>query len=128
MEQGERVDKWLWSVRLYKTRSLASVACRAGKVKVGEGVVKPSREIHPGDELTLNMAPLFRQVRVIGIPPSRVSAKLVPDYLADLTPAEEYEKLKMMKELHFETRKHVLGRPTKRERRVIEYLKKIWKD
>ena len=65
---------------------------------------------------------------VIGIPPSRVSAKLVPDYLADLTPAEEYEKLKMMKELHFETRKHGLGRPTKRERREIEYLKKIWKD
>ncbi len=128
MEQGERIDKWLWSVRLYKTRSLASTACRAGKVRIGEGVVKPSREIHIGDEVTLNMAPLFRHVRVTGIPPSRVSAKLVPGYLADLTSPEEYEKLKRMKELHFETRPRGLGRPTKRERRDIEYLKKIWKD
>jgi ribosome-associated heat shock protein Hsp15 len=128
MEQGERIDKWLWSVRLYKTRSQASMACRGGKVKVGEGVVKPSREIHPGDEISVNMAPLFRSVRVLGIPHSRVSAKLVPEYLADLTPPEEYEKLKIMKELHFEARPRGLGRPTKRERRDIEHLKKIWKD
>ncbi len=128
MEPGERIDKWLWSVRLYKTRNQASMACRAGKVRVGDGIVKPSREIHAGDELFVNLAPIFRKVRVLAIPKGRVSAKLVPDYLLDLTPAEEYDKLRMMKELHFETRPRGLGRPTKRERREIEHLKKIWKD
>jgi ribosome-associated heat shock protein Hsp15 len=127
MEAGERIDKWLWSVRVFKTRNQAGMACRAGKVRVGEGTVKPSREVHPGDELSVNMAPVFRTVRVLAIPRSRVSAKLVQEFLLDLTPPEEYEKLRMMKELHFEARPRGLGRPTKRERRDIEHLKKIWK-
>ena len=128
MAEPPRIDKWLWEVRVFKTRNQASIACRAGKVRVGGAVVKPSRELKEGDEVEVFLPPFHKRLRVVGFPPNRVAAKLVENFMQDLTPAEEYEKLRMMKELNFEYRDRGTGRPTKRERRDIEYLKKIWKD
>lgn len=112
-------------MRVYKTRTLATDACRAGKVRVNDRVVKPSHEVKPGEIITLNIAPIHKTLKVLALPVNRLSAKLVPDYMADLTPAEEMEKLKMAREVNFEHRLRGLGRPTKRERREIENLKKF---
>jgi ribosome-associated heat shock protein Hsp15 len=125
MEEGLRVDKWLWAVRLFKTRSLASDACRAGKVRMHDSPVKPSRELKVGDIITVSFPPIVKTVKVLTISGNRVSAKLVPGLMEDLTPEEEYAKLAVKKELDFEFRQPGIGRPTKRERREIEYLKRI---
>lgn len=114
---NHRADKWLWSVRLFKTRALATEACKGGKVKLNGDTLKPAKELKPGDELSYKTGPITKTIRVLGFPPSRVSAKLVAQYYEDLTPKEEYEKLQAMKELGppvFHTGK---GRPTKRDRR-----------
>jgi ribosome-associated heat shock protein Hsp15 len=128
MEQNSRIDKWLWEVRIFKTRNQATLACKAGKVRMAGVIVKPSREVKEGEEISVFLPPFHKTVRVIGLPKSRVSAKLVADYMVDLTPAEEYNKLRILRETNFEYRERGLGRPTKRERRDIEYLKKTWKD
>ena len=120
MAENHRADKWLWCVRLFKTRTLAAEACKGGKVKLNGDVVKPAKELKPGDELSFKSGPIMRVVRVLGFPPSRVNAKLAVNYVEDLTPPEEYEKLKLMKELGppvFHTGK---GRPTKRDRRRMD--------
>jgi ribosome-associated heat shock protein Hsp15 len=124
MAEVTRIDKWLWSVRLFKTRSQATDACRSGKVTVGDQPVKPSREIHVGNVIVIRQSPLTKTVCVKELLRSRVGAKLVPEYMEDLTPAEEYSKLQMMNEINFEVRDRGIGRPTKKERRVIEHLKK----
>lgn len=128
MDESIRIDKWLWEVRIYKTRNQATLACRAGKVRIGGTIVKPSRELKEGEEVAIFLPPFHKSVRVLGFPKSRVSAKVVPEFMEDLTPQEEYEKLRMARETNFEYREQGIGRPTKRERREIEYLKKIWKD
>ncbi len=123
MAESIRIDKWLWSVRIYKTRTLATEACRAGKVRVNDRIVKPSHEVKPGELITISIAPINKSLKVLALPVSRLSAKLVPDYMTDLTPAEEMEKLRLAREVNFEHRMRGLGRPTKRERRDIENLK-----
>lgn len=123
MDQGLRIDKWLWAVRLFKTRSLATEACRAGKVRIREIPVKPAHFIHEGDIITVSHPPIIKTVRVTGLTTGRISAKLVSGFLEDLTPDSEYEKLRSKHEGGFEHRPRGLGRPTKRERREIEYLK-----
>lgn len=128
MEESARIDKWLWEVRIYKTRNQATVACKAGKIRVAGAIVKPSRELKSGEEVSVFLPPFHKTVKVLGFPKSRVSAKLLPDFMLDLTPQEEYDKLKIMRETNFEYREQGLGRPTKRARRDIEYLKKIWKE
>jgi ribosome-associated heat shock protein Hsp15 len=125
MEEGVRIDKWLWAVRIFKTRSQATDACRSGNVKIGGQVVKPSRMIRRGEELEIHLRPVNRRVMVAGLVEHRIGPKLVADFMVDLTPEEEYEKLKMMKEMHFEYRQRGLGRPTKLQRREIESLKKV---
>jgi ribosome-associated heat shock protein Hsp15 len=125
MDDSIRIDKWLWAVRLYKTRSIATEACRAGRVKIHDQAVKPSREIKTGDILVISFPPMVKTVKVLLTQGNRVSAKLVPGLMEDLTPAEEYEKLKQKGEEEFEFRMRGTGRPTKRERREIEYLKRI---
>ena len=117
-----RIDKWLWTVRLFKTRTLATDACNAGKVKINGVNCKPSREIKIDDEIQVRIEQLHKTIRVIGFPKSRVSAKLVPDFYLDLTSAEEYERVKRLS-MQSERREHGIGRPTKRDRRQIEYLK-----
>jgi ribosome-associated heat shock protein Hsp15 len=122
-EHAVRIDKWLWAVRIFKTRSLATEACRSGKVTVQEMVVKPSRIVRPGETISVFQAPLTRTVRVIEVIGNRVSAKLVAGFMEDLTPEEEYMKLRHKHDAGFEFRERGIGRPTKRERRQIEYLK-----
>jgi len=119
-----RIDKWLWAVRLFKTRSQATDACRGGKVKIDGHNVKPSREINIADEIEIQLGPIKKKVRVLQIIKNRVAAKLVPDLSEDLTPAEEYEKLDMQRQLNHEIRDHGIGRPTKKDRREIDKLKR----
>jgi len=123
MERGIRIDKWLWAVRIFKTRSLASEACRSGKVKILDQAVKPSHEVKTGEVIMISLNPVTKTVKVAALTANRVSAKLVPGFMDDLTPEEEYQKLKLMKEMNFEYRERGIGRPTKRERREIEFLK-----
>ncbi len=117
-----RVDKWLWMVRLFKTRTMASDACNAGKVKINGINCKPSREVKTGEELQVKIGQLQKTVQIIAFPKNRIPAKLIPDYYMDMTPAEEYERMKMLSS-RFESRDHGIGRPTKRDRRQLEYLK-----
>lgn len=119
-----RIDKWLWAVRLFKTRTQASDACRGGKVKIDGQNVKPSREIRVGEEIEVQLGPIKKEVGVIEILKNRVGAKLVENYMDDLTPVEEYEKLDMLKQLNYEKRDRGVGRPTKKNRREIIKLKK----
>ena len=125
MDSGLRIDKWLWAVRIFKTRNQAADACKAGKVKIDGSNVKPSREIKINDIITVQIGALTKTIKVTGIIKNRVSAKLAVDYVEDLTPEEEYEKLKLMKEVNFEKRDRGVGRPTKKERRIITKLKKF---
>ncbi len=118
-----RIDKWLWSARFYKTRNLAIDACKAGKVKIDGNSVKPSRIVKEGDVLHISQGPLNRVIRVKQLLHNRVSAKLVPEYVEDLTPAEEYERVEFMREFNAEKRDRGLGRPTKKDRRHIDRLK-----
>ncbi len=124
MTEGVRIDKWLWAVRLFKTRNQASEACKSGKVRLNGNIVKPSHEIKPGNEITLSQPPLTRQFKVLQLLENRVGAPLVALYLQDLTPGSEYERVKKMRELSFEYRDPGAGRPTKHQRREIEGLKK----
>jgi ribosome-associated heat shock protein Hsp15 len=126
VESSLRIDKWLWAVRLYKTRSLASEACRSGKILINERPVKPSRELKTGDVIQLKQAPITKTVRVIAFPPNRISAKLVVSFMEDLTSHEEYQKLQLMKEGGFVKRERGTGRPTKRDRRDIQEFFPEW--
>ncbi len=124
MSEVVRIDKWLWAVRIYKTRNLAADACRAGKVRINDKPVKPSHEVRLNEAIVINLTPLIKTVKVIGILKNRVAAKLVEDYLEDMTPQEEYDKLKLMRELNYEHRRRGEGRPTKKQRRMIDVIKK----
>lgn len=119
-----RMDKWLWSVRLFKTRSLAAEACAAGKVRISGQPVKPARSVHPGEQLTVALTiptgVLTRTVKVVGLIDKRVGAKLVPNYLEDHTPAEELAKLSEKPALAEGYRPPGTGRPTKRDRRILQ--------
>ncbi len=118
-----RIDKWLWAVRLFKTRNQAADACRAGKIKINGMPVKPSREILTGDVITVQDNPIAKTVEVKIVIKNRVGAKLVSENMIDHTPKEEYDKQKMMHEMNYERRDRGAGRPTKKERRTITKLK-----
>jgi ribosome-associated heat shock protein Hsp15 len=124
MTEGLRIDKWLWAVRIFKTRNQASEACRSGKVKIDENVVKPSREIKINDVVEVRLGIITKTVKVIGLIHNRVAAKFVNNHLVDLTPPEEYEKQKIQHQVNYEFRPRGQGRPTKKERRLIVKLKK----
>lgn len=123
MEDGIRIDKWLWAVRIFKTRSMATNACKAGKVKIDEQVVKPSREVKLEDEISVRIGAFTKKVKVIGLISRRVSAKIAIENVEDITEVEELEKLKMIRELNYERRDRGMGRPTKKERRDLDNLK-----
>jgi ribosome-associated heat shock protein Hsp15 len=124
MEEGVRIDKWLWCIRVFKTRNQATLACRSGKVRINDQLVKPSREIKTGEIITINLDSLKRSVKVLALVEHRVGAKLVEQFMEDMTPEEEYQKLRLPKDAGFGYRNRGLGRPTKKERREIEILKK----
>ncbi|MGB7841969.1 MAG: RNA-binding S4 domain-containing protein [Salinimicrobium sp.] len=115
-----RVDKFLWCVRYFKTRSLATEACRQGKVRVDEAIVKPSREVYPSDKISIRKNQINYQLEVLDLPSSRVGAKLVNLYITDVTPKEEFEKLELLKYSRDYYRKKGTGRPTKKDRREID--------
>lgn len=114
-----RIDKYLWAIRVFKTRSLASAACREGKVSVDESKVKPARTVKEGEVLQVRKGAVHFSYKVIALPKSRVGAPLVKDYMVDVTTKEELEKLEMIKLAHIDRPKG-LGRPTKRDRRGWE--------
>lgn len=118
-----RIDKYLWCVRYYKTRSLATTACKKGQVKVNGDVVKPSREVYATDKITLRKNQINYQLTVNDIPPNRVSAKLVDIYRVDTTPKTEFEAQELLKYSKDYYRKKGTGRPTKKDRRDIDDFK-----
>ena len=114
-----RVDRWLWSVRLFKTRTLAARACIAGHVRVNGLAVKPSRPLRPGDLVNALLGEITRTVKVRAVLERRVGAKAVAEYLEDLTPQSEYEKPREKIFAPTGLRPKGAGRPTKRDRRVL---------
>ena len=112
-----RIDKWLWAVRLYKTRSLAAAACDSGHVRIGEQRVKPSRGVKIGDVIAAANNEITRTVKVVALLDKRVGAKLVGNYMEDLTPASEFEKRREPGYHTVPLRPKGVGRPTKKERR-----------
>jgi ribosome-associated heat shock protein Hsp15 len=117
-----RLDKWLWSVRVFKTRPLATMACRSGKVFFGELEAKPGRDIHVGEVVTVRVGALTRTLKVVGLPGSRVAAKQLAEFMQDLTPAAEYERAKQAGIEHLLARQRGEGRPTKKDRREMGRL------
>lgn len=118
-----RIDKWLWAVRIYKTRTQAGEACKGGKVKIDGQNAKASREVKVGDIIEIQQKGILRKVQIVKAVKNRVAAKLVPELMKDLTSAEEYEKLEMLNQLNQEKRDRGIGRPTKKDRRTISKLK-----
>lgn len=120
MGNSVRIDKWLWSARLYKTRSLAAEACRKGKIIIADQKVKASRMIEQGEVISIRKNAFSLTIKVLNPIRNRIPAKLVPEVWQDLTPEHEYEKLEMMRMAGFGQREAGSGRPTKKERRDLE--------
>ena len=120
MEEAVRIDKWLWAVRVYKTRTIASEACKKGRVLIDNNSVKPSRMIRIGEVVQVKKPPVTYSFKVLNIVQKRMGAKLVPEFMENVTPPEEYEVLEMNKLSGFIDRQRGSGRPTKKERRDLE--------
>jgi len=123
-ENNLRIDKWLWAVRIFKTRSQAAEACKKGKIVIDHVQVKPSRIIKIGEIVHIKKPPVTFQYKVLGLLGKRQAASIVVNYVENVTPEEEKLKLDMQKFTGFELRDRGIGRPTKRERRLIDVLKK----
>jgi len=117
-----RVDKWLWAVRIFKTRNQASEACKKGRILIREQPVKPSRVLRINDIIQVKRPPVVYSFKVTGLLAKRLSARLVKDYIEDITPELELEKLKV-RETFFISRDKGSGRPTKKERRTMDKLR-----
>lgn len=115
-----RIDKYLWCVRYYKTRSIATTACKKGQVKINGDVVKPSREVYATDIVELRKDQINYKLKVNDVPESRVGAKLVDIYRTDITPKEQFEAQELLKYAKDYYRKKGVGRPTKKDRRDID--------
>ncbi len=115
-----RIDKYLWHIRYFKTRSIASAACKKGQVKINDQVAKPSREVYTMDKIIVRKNQIDLQLTVLDIPKNRVGAKLVDIYRKDTTPKEVYEHGELLKKAKEHYRKQGTGRPTKKDRRDIE--------
>lgn len=114
-----RIDKYLWAIRIYKTRSLSSSQVKEGKVSLNGDKVKPSREVKVDDIIDLRKGAVYFKYKITDLPKSRLGAKLVPDYMEDLTSPEELEKLEIIRMQKVE-RPYKTGRPTKQDRRDWE--------
>ena len=120
MAAGIRIDKYLWAVRLYKTRSLASEECKKGKVTINGMNVKPSREIKEGETIQLRRPPITRSYKIIALAENRMAAKMVPEFMVETTPASELEILEVQKSMSIDNRERGTGRPTKKDRRDMD--------
>ena len=115
-----RVDKWLWAVRVFKTRSLAADACKKGRVLMLGVAVKPSRELKVGDVLQVRRNPIIYTFKVVALTQNRVGAKLVPQFMENVTAPDQLELLEVLKLDQSNRRAKGLGRPTKKERRDLD--------
>ncbi len=122
MAEEVRLDKYLWAIRAFKTRSEATEACKGNRVKVNGSEAKPSKMIRVGDVLEVRKAAIHYTWRAVGLIENRVGAQLVPQYAENLTPQEELDKLKAPVETFFVKRDRGLGRPTKKDRRTIDAM------
>ena len=123
-----RIDKYLWCIRYYKTRSIATEACKKGHVKIANQNVKPSKDVFGDELITVRKNQINYQLKVLNLPESRLGAKLVDLYRKDLTPKEEFEKFDLLKYSKDYYRKKGTGRPTKKDRRDIDDYQTDLKD
>lgn len=119
MKSEIRIDKWLWAVRVFKTRTVATDACKKGRVSIGDALAKPSRMVKAGDVVKVRKPPVTYSFRVLGLTENRLGAKLVPEYMENITPKSELDLLEVVKISGFIDRRKGLGRPTKREGREL---------
>lgn len=122
MAEETRIDKFLWSIRVYKTRTDATDACKGGKIRLNGADIKPSRTVKPGDILTVRKGAITYTYKVIVPVDKRQGAKLVPQFAENLTPQSELDKLRTPVETFFLKRDRGTGRPTKKERRQMDSL------
>ncbi len=115
-----RIDKFLWSVRLFKTRSIATEACKKDKVLIDNVPVKSSRMIKVGDIISIKEPPILKQYEVLDVAEKRMGAKLVPDFIREVTPPEDLEILRLTQIANSMNRPRGLGRPTKKDRRDLD--------
>ena len=122
-EERVRIDKWLWAVRIFKTRTLAAEACAKGHVTIGDVRLKASRELKGGEIVKVRIPPIERHYLVKQLADKRMSAQLAVQFVEDVTPPETLALLNAVKAYGFESRPRGAGRPTKRDRRMIDRLK-----
>ena len=122
MAEETRIDKYLWAIRVFKTRSDATDACKGGKVRINGADIKPSKNVRTGDVISVRKGAVTYTYRVIAVIDKRQGAKLVPQYAENITPEEELAKLKAPVETFFLKRDRGSGRPTKKERRQMDSL------
>lgn len=122
MAEGTRIDKYLWAIRVFKTRTDATDACKGGKVRLNSNDVKPSRTVACGDIINVRKGAVLYSYKVVATIEKRVGAKLVPEYAENITPQDELDKLRHPVETFFLKRDPGTGRPTKRDRRQMELL------
>lgn len=120
MAETARIDKWLWAARIFKTRSIASDACKNGRVTIGGVTMKPSRSVKVGDVVSVKKPPITYSFKVLKTIEQRVGAKLVPEIYENVTEAKQYELLEMSRISGFVDRARGTGRPTKKERRALD--------
>lgn len=120
MADEARIDKWLWAARIFKTRSLASDACKNGRVTIGGVNVKPSRMLKAGEVVSVRKPPVTYSFKVLKPIEQRVGAKLIPEIYENVTPPDQYELLEMTRISGFVNRARGTGRPTKKERRSLD--------
>ena len=120
-----RIDKWLFAVRLFKTRGQATEACRRGKIKLNESQAKAAKSIKLGDIINIRQSPMIRSIEVIGLTERRIGAKLVENFAKDITPKEEWDKFYKSKSNRTENQNKSQGRPSKKERRLIDQFMKL---
>lgn len=115
-----RIDKWLWAVRIFKTKSIAAEACKKGKILVQNVQVKPSRTVKVGDIIQVKKNPVLFSFKVLALPNNRMNAKLVPEFMENVTTPDQLELLELGRIAAQNARARGTGRPTKKERREIE--------
>lgn len=120
MKSEVRIDKWMWAVRIFKTRTIAVEACKKGRVMIQGVTVKPARMVKPGDEIQVRKSPIVYTFRVLDITEKRMGAKLVPQYMLNCTSAEQYAILERHTAAGFVDRAKGTGRPTKKDRRDLD--------
>ena len=120
MNSEARIDKWLWAARVYKTRTLASDACKNGRITINGALAKPSRSVKVGDQVGVKKSPITYTFCVLQAIEKRVGAKLLPEVFENITPPEQYELLEMNQISGFIDRARGTGRPTKKDRRALD--------